>query len=171
MKSTFTKLCFISGFTVLSLIAEAQVGNISTIAGTNLPGYNGDGGQAVSAELYNPEGVALDAIGNIYVADAANHRIRKIDLSGVITTVAGNGNGGNSGDGGQAVFAELNFPDAIAVDGAGNLYIADETSYCVRKVNTSGVITTVAGNGTLGYSGDGGAATSAQLNIPAGVAL
>ena len=108
---------------------------------------------------------------NIYIADGRNHRIRKVDSAGVISTVAGNGTEGYSGDGGAAVGAQLNFPSRVALDGAGNLYIVDGRNHRIRKVDSAGVISTVAGNGADGYSGDGGAAVGAQLNEPFGLAL
>ena len=146
-------------------------GIISTVAGTNAAGSSGDGGAAVSASLDYPGGVALDAAGNLYIADAGNNRIRKVDVNGFISTVAGKSASGYAGDGGAANNASLNFPAAVAVDAGGNLYIADQYNQRIRKVNTNGVITTVAGNGTNGYSGDSGAATNASLNYPAGVAV
>ena len=133
------------------------------------PGISGDGGQATSAQLNNPVGVAVDAQGSLYIADYANNRVRKVS-GGIITTVAGTGTAGYSGDGGQATSAQLNFPVGVAVDAQGSLYIADSGNYRVRKVS-GGIITTVAGTGTAGYSGDGGQATSAQLNVPFGVAV
>ena len=146
-------------------------GVISTVAGNGTWGYSGDGGAATSSEIISPRGVAVDSFGNIYIADSYNNRIRKVDTSGVISTVAGNVTGGYSGDGGAATSAELNSPSGIAVDSSGNIYFADSGNNRIRKVNSSGVISTVAGNGTQGYSGDGGAATSAELNYPAGVAV
>ncbi len=144
-------------------------GNIKTVAGTGTGGFSGDGGQATSAQLYYPYGVAVDGQGNLYIADESNHRVRKVS-NGVITTVAGTGTKGFSGDGGQATSAQLYSPEDVAVDGQGNLYIADESNHRVRKVS-NGVITTVAGTGTKGFSGDGGPALSAQLNSPEGAAL
>jgi uncharacterized protein YjiK len=146
-------------------------GIITTVAGTSAWGYSGDGGQAVDAQLTYPQGVTVDISGNIYIADTTNSRIRKVNTSGIITTVAGNGTLGYSGDGGLAVNAQLIYPFNVAVDTFGNLYIADTYNHCVRKVDTSGIITTVAGNGIWGYSGDGGQAVSAQLKNPKGVAV
>jgi hypothetical protein len=156
----------------LGLIGFAQSGTIITLAGTGSPGYNGDGGAANLAQLNTPYGVVVDAAGNLFIADGANHRIRKISSSGVITTVAGNGSSGYSGDGGPAISAQLSNPFGIAVDSSGNLFIADTYNHCIREVSSStGVIATVAGTGSFGFSGDGGAATSAQLRNPFGVAV
>ncbi len=146
-------------------------GVISTVAGKGTAGYSGDGGPASSAELSTPSGVAVDTSGNIYIADSSNNCIRKVDASGVISTVAGKGTGGYSGDGGPASSAELSSPFGVAVDASGNIYIADDKNNRIRKVDASGVISTVAGNGTGGYSGDGGPATSAELNSPSGLAV
>jgi RHS repeat-associated protein len=150
----------------------ASTGIITTVAGGGTAGV-GDGGAATSAELCDPSGVALDAAGDIYIADACNNRIRKVTAStGDISTVAGNGTAGYSGDAGSATSAELDFPIAVAVDTGGNFYIADYANDRVRRVTaSSGEISTVAGNGTLGYSGDGGAATTAELADPHDVAL
>lgn len=145
-------------------------GKISTVAGVGTIGYSGDGGPAASAQLGSPSGVALDAGGNLYIADTFNGRIRKVNTSGEIITVAGGGNTG-VGDGGPAIGAELVAPWGIAVDVNGNLYIADYLDNRIRRVDTSGVITTVAGNGTQGFAGDGGAATGAELYFPASVEL
>jgi uncharacterized protein (TIGR03437 family) len=145
-------------------------GVITTVAGNGTqngtPGFSGDNGPATSAQLNRPKGVAVDSAGNLYIADFGNHRIRMVS-HGVITTVAGNGTAGSSGDNGLATSAQLDYPEGVAVDSAGNLYIAD--SGVVRKV-ANGVITTVAGNGIPGFGGDGGPATSAQL-APAAVAV
>ncbi|HTR38056.1 MAG TPA: hypothetical protein VMH80_19240 [Bryobacteraceae bacterium] len=141
-------------------------GIITTIAGNGTQGFSGDEGLAVNAELYSPHCVAVDSAGNVYFSDTSNNRIRKIDTSGMITTVAGNGGVGSTGDGGPATAATLSAPWGVAVDGAGNLYIADWLSHKIRKVDTKGIITTIAGNGTLGFSGDNGPATSAELNAP-----
>jgi sugar lactone lactonase YvrE len=149
-------------------LLEAQV--ITTCAGTGTAGFSGDGGPATNAQFVYPQALAFDAAGNMYIADNSNSRIRKINTSGIISTVAGSSINGYSGDGGPATSAKLNMPYGVAVDAAGNLYIADYFNHRVRKVNTSGVISTFAGNGTFGYSGDGAAATSAQLYYPSGVA-
>jgi sugar lactone lactonase YvrE len=150
-------------------VRKLSGGIITTVAGTGTPGYSGDGGQATSAQLQYPVGVAVDAQGNLYIADSGNNRIRKVS-GGIITTVAGTGTAGYSGDAGPATSAQLQSPDAVTVDAQGNLYIADTGNHRVRKVS-GGIITTLAGNGTLGFSGDGGPATSAQLDYPEGVVL
>ncbi|MBZ5677067.1 MAG: hypothetical protein LAP61_22720 [Acidobacteriia bacterium] len=139
---------------------------ITTVAGNGTTGYSGDGGPATSADIY-PLGVAVDSSGNLYIA--SDNRIRKVS-NGVITTVAGNGTFGYSGDGGLATSASLYGPLGVAVDSSGDIYIADHYNHRIRRVEAStGVITTVAGNGTQGYSGDGGPATSASLNDPVAV--
>jgi uncharacterized protein (TIGR03437 family) len=142
----------------------AATGIITTVAGTGSNGFSGDGGPAKNAELSVPTAVAVDGFGNLYIADSNNYRVRKVAAStGIITTVAGNGSAGNdSGDGGPATSATLSDPAGVAVDGSGNLYITGGA--VIRRVAvTTGIITTVAGNGTLGYSGDGGLATNAQI--------
>jgi trimeric autotransporter adhesin len=146
-------------------------GDISTVAGNGAEGYSGDGGPATSAELHLPIGVAVDNSGNLYVADNQNNRIRKVTPTGIISTIAGTGSQGYSGDGGPATSAQLNFPNGVAADNSGNLYIADYGNDRVRKVTPAGIISTVTGNGTAGYSGDGGPATSAQLYVPNSVAV
>ena len=146
-------------------------GTITTIAGTGKQGYSGDGGPAVKAQLANPQGVAVDGAGNVYIADRSNSRIRRIDTEGMITTIAGTGAKGYSGDGGPAVGAELNWPFGVALDRTGNLYIADSNNHRIRRVDTTGVINTIAGNGELGYSGDGALAVHARLFQPSGLAV
>ena len=147
------------------------LGIITTIAGNHTAGYSGDGGQATVAQLNDPTGLALDAMGNLYIADVDNQVVRKIDVTGIITTIAGNGIAGYSGDGGQAKTAQLNTPIYVATDAANNIYIADAANNVIRKINTAGIITTFAGNHTVGYSGDGGQANTAELNKPEGVAI
>lgn len=144
-------------------------GTISTVAGIDTAGYSGDGSLAIAAKLSNPTRLALDIANNLYICDLMNHVIRMVDASGVITTVAGNNLRGYSGDGGPATDAQLDMPRGIAVDAAGNLYIADYNNNRIRKVDPSGDISTVAGTGTLGYSGDGGLATAARLRRPYGI--
>lgn len=149
-------------------VLEVSNGIISVVAGSN-GGFSGDGGPAASALLSAPMGVAVDASGNIYVADTENNRVREIS-GGIITTVAGNGTFGDGGDNGPATHASLSSPKGLAVDVAGNLYIADVGNHRIRKVS-NGVITTVAGTGAPGFSGDGGPAISAALKSPTGVAF
>ena len=145
---------------------------INTIAGNGTAGFGGDGGLASSAELNGPSGVAVDSGDNLYIADPGNNRIRKVAAgSGVITTIAGNGSAGYSGDNGPAAGAELNLPGGVAIDSAGSVYIADGGNNVIRRIDTSGTITTVAGNNAEGYSGDNGLATNATLYGPAGVAV
>ena len=142
---------------------------ITTIAGDGTFGDGGDGGPATSAQLSFPFQMATDSAGNLYFADAANHRVRKISTSGIISTIAGTGTAGFTGNGGPATSAELNFPTAVTLDAAGNVYIAEGENHCVRKVDTSGNISLIAGNGTAGSSGDGGLAINATLNNPVGL--
>lgn len=146
---------------------------ITTIAGTGTGSLSGDGGVAISATLYRPQGVAIDALGNVYIDDRLNSRIRKITLStGIITTIAGTGATTYNGDNIAATSATLWLPEGVAVDSSYNVYIADPSNNRIRKVSAStGVITTYAGTGIGTYSGDGGAATSYGLNYPRGVAV
>jgi sugar lactone lactonase YvrE len=152
---------------------SASSGVIERVAGKGTSGYSGDEGYATSATLNSPNGVALDSSGDIYIADTNNDVIRKVTASNdIITTVAGSGSAGYSGDKGAATSAKLTIPDSVAVDSSGNIYIADTGNNVIREVSaSSGDITTIAGDGTSGYSGDNGAATSAKLSIPNGVAV
>ena len=143
-----------------------SLGIIRTIAGTGMAGYSGDGGPAVAAKLKNPAAITLDHYGNLYVCDWSNFVVRKIDTNGIITTFAGNGLSGYSGDGGKAVKASLFQPYGISADTNNNIYIADEGNFVIRKVDTAGIITTIAGKGIPGFSGDGGPAVNAQLVYP-----
>src|SRR5262249_35319796 len=146
-------------------------GRITTIAGVGIDDFGGDGGLATAAKLNTPVGLALDGAGNLFIADAGNNRVRKVDLRvGTITTAVGRGYG-DSGDGGASSEALLYFPTSVAFDRAGNLFIADTGNNRVRKVTSSGVITTFAGDGTAGFKGDGGAALMAQINAPGGLAF
>lgn len=159
-------LAFVAGASAVS-----GTGTIYPIAGTGAGGYSGDGGKATAATLSAPTGLVLDRAGNLYVADSGNHRIRKIARDGTITTIAGTGSGGFSGDGGPATSAQLFSPTALAFDGAGNLYVADSGNNRVRRIGTDGRITTVAGNGVQDQSPDGTPALEAALNVPLGVAV
>ncbi len=151
-----------------SLTLNAQV-VINTIAGNGTGSYSGDLGMATAAEINNPNGVAVDAIGNVYIADYGNNRIRKIDTFGIITTLAGTGTLGFGGDGGPATAALINSPIGIAVDGGGNILFTDNCR--IRKINTTGIISTIAGSAFATFSGDGGPATAADLNYPTGIAV
>ncbi len=144
---------------------------ITTVAGNGSYRYSGDGGQATNATLSGPSGVAVDASGNLFIADTWNYRIREVAPYGIIATVAGNGDAGYSGDSFAATSASLNHASGVAVDASGNLFMADADNNVIRKVDTSGIITTVAGNGGYGFSGDNGPATDASLNGPWGVAV
>ncbi len=161
-----------SGNNVLREV-NLSTGVIITVAGDAVQGYAGDGGQAASAELYEPQGLAVDAFGDLFIADTGNEIVREVDPSGTISTVAGmHGVTGYGGNGGAAASASLNDPQGIAVDALGDLFIADTGNQVIREVAPSGVISTVAGSpDDPGYSGDGGPATSATLNAPEGIAL
>jgi uncharacterized protein (TIGR03437 family) len=139
-------------------------GTISTICGTGLPGFSGDRGKATAAALNGPASVAVDAAGNIFIADMGNYRVRRISTDGTINTVAGNGGGGFSGDGQAATQAQLQ-PVSVAVDNKGNLFIGDAANSRIRKVDSQGIITTIAGSSTPGFAGDNGPATSAQVSL------
>jgi hypothetical protein len=152
-------------------MAKAQI--IYTFAGNGTSGYSGDGGFAMQAKINTGgygQGITQDASGNTYFADAGNNVIRKVDLNGIISTFAGTGTAGYSGDGGAASSAELNTPADIAFNSSGDLYIADYSNNRIRCVNhTTGNISTVVGNGTAGYTGDGGAAASAEIHGPTSI--
>ena len=152
-----------------TIYRAAPDGTIAPAAGNGTPGFSGDNGPATGAQLSGPTGIAVDSAGNLYIADAGNVRIRKVS-GGIITTVAGNGYFGYSGDNGPALSAEFGSINGIAIDSAGSLFVADSSNNSIRKVQ-NGVITTVAGNGTNGFSGDNGLATGAQLNYPYAVAV
>jgi trimeric autotransporter adhesin len=144
-------------------------GIITTIAGNGISGYSGDGGPAKSAMVSFPTGLTIDSDGDIYFSDSGNQRVRKIDKLGKISTIAGDGTAGFSGDGGPATSAELSEPWGLTFDPTGNLYIGDVNNERVRIVNTAGIINTFAGNGKAGFSGDGGKAVKAKLNFPYGL--
>jgi sugar lactone lactonase YvrE len=146
-------------------------GGITTYAGTGIAGYSGDGGKANAAKIFDPTGMVFDSAGDLVFAEQGNSVVRKVTPAGIISTIAGTGVYGYSGDGGPATQAMLGSPWAVAYDSKGNLYISDITNEVVRRVDTSGIITTYAGNGTLGYTGDGGLATQATMDGPSGLAL
>ncbi|MBX2906903.1 MAG: T9SS type A sorting domain-containing protein [Taibaiella sp.] len=146
-------------------------GNISTFAGTGTAGFSGDGDFSNLATLDSPYAVTADAFGNVFISDVKNNRVRKVDVSGTITTYAGVGTAGYSGDGAQATDAELNRPAGLATDKDGNLYIADADNNVIRMVATDGTITTAVGNGTPGFGGDYGPVNGCNLNRPFGVAV
>lgn len=176
-----------TGLNRITVSAEDEAGNIGrtaidvtsvpqsilvTVAGTGNSGNSGDGGQAVRADLSRPIRIDFDTAGNLYLTDSDNNTVRKVAPNGVITTVAGNGTEGFSGNGGPATQAQLNFPIGVAIDGAGNIYICDNFNSAVRKVTaSSGIISTLTGNGSDGYGGDGGPAAAAILNNPQNVAV
>jgi uncharacterized protein (TIGR03437 family) len=156
--------------TIDNRIRKISGGVITTVAGNGTPGYNGDDIQATSAQLHSPWGVAVDPSGNLYIADTINCRVRKVTTNGVITTVAGTGTLGYSGDNIPANTAQLSEPYGVAVDATGNVYIADNSNNRIRRVS-NGIITTFAGTGDCCSSGDNGPAVSALLNYPTGVAV
>ncbi len=157
------------GFRIRKINAKTNI--ITTIAGTGMAGYNGDGISAFSAEIGNPSGIAIDSLNNIYFTDVSNNRIRKIGFNGIISTIGGNGTQGFSGDNGPATSAEIYQPHFIAVDKIGNVYFTDSDNQRVRKISTTGIITTIAGTGSIGYTGDNGPATAAELNFPTGICV
>ena len=150
---------------------DATTGIITTVAGTGFAGYSGDGGPATNAQLNHPYDVAVDGLGNLYISDGDNYCIRMVDALGNISTVAGNGTLGFSGDGGPAVDAQMRAAWGIKVDSTGDILIADDDNSRIRLVHTNGIINTIAGNGTPGFSGDGGPALDASLAFPKGVAF
>ncbi|SOB85294.1 NHL domain-containing protein [Streptomyces sp. 1331.2] len=161
----------------MSTAPEATTGSespapvISTVAGTGVAGPKGDNGSAVRAELNGPFGIAVDSTGTLYFVDRDNHRLRKVTTDGRIGTVAGTGTAGFSGDNGPAAKAQLSYPRGVAVDGAGTLYLTDGENHRIRKITADGTITTIAGTGTAGFSGDNGPAAKAQLNCPTGLVV
>lgn len=146
-------------------------GIISTIAGSSTTGYSGDGGLATMAMLTVPVGIAVDRQGNIFFSDGTNYRIRKISNAGIVTTIAGTGVSGYSGDGASALSATIKDGAGLDIDGLGNIFICDRNNNVIRKIDASGIITTIAGDGSVGYSGDGGLATAAQLNQPTHISI
>ena len=152
---------------------DAKTGQVATVAGSGRTGFSGDGGPATEAAFEVPFDVAVDRRGNLFIADTGNHRIRRVDAgTGRISTFAGNGTGGFGGDGGPAIKAGLHDPFSVTLDRSGNLYIADRGNHRIRRVGgRNRVITTVAGNGRRGFSGDGGPAGKASLADPFDVAV
>jgi trimeric autotransporter adhesin len=164
------KLLFIYSLSLLSCFSSAQT--ITTIAGNGVRAFSGDGGPSALAEIYMPWGICFDKRGNLFFSDNCNYRLREINTAGIITTIAGNGVNGYTGDGGPATAAELLYPQGLTVDDSGNLYDAEFRYNIVRKtIASSGIIITYAGNGGEGYTGDGGPATLASLNNPNGVRI
>ena len=155
----------------IRVVSHSPGNIINTFAGTGVAGYSGDGMPATSEELNTPDDVAVDGLGNIFITDLTNYRIRKVSTTGIMTTIAGTGSSGSTGDGSPATAATFEHAGFIAIDRIGNVYIADANSNRIRKINTSGIIFTIAGTGTGGFMGDNGPATSAELNGPSGVAV
>ncbi len=185
---SFGNIALQPGLNTLTIVALDDAGNstsktlkinytlpsiLSLISGTKLSfGFNLESGSSLASQLYAPETVAVDNSGNIFIADKGNHRIRKVTRAGVISTVAGNGQIGSSGDGGLAINAPFNSPNGVAVDNSGNIYIADTNNQRIRKVNSSGIISTIAGSGIQGFDGDGSANPALQqLDTPVGIFL
>lgn len=152
-------------------ISYAPSAIIKSFIGNGRPGFNGDGIISDQTQLWLPQSVDFDSSGNLYIADTGNHRIRKVTRDGVITPLAGNGQLGSRGDGGQAVNAEFNSPSGLAVDASGAVYVSDTNNHRVRRIAPNGIITSIAGKGVDGFSGDGGPATEAMLDTPVGLAL
>jgi sugar lactone lactonase YvrE len=147
-------------------------GVLTTVAGTGVQGFSGDGGLAIAATLDSPQGLALDSSNNLYIADTNNHRVRRIAANGMIATVAGTGAPGFSGDGAVATSAALDRPTALTLDSLGNLYVADANNHRIRRISeATGIISTIAGNGIQGFSGDNGPATLAAIDSPCGLAV
>jgi sugar lactone lactonase YvrE len=146
-------------------------GQISNFAGNGTGNDSGDGGPAAAAGINFPTGIAIDSAGNIYVAEGAGRKIRRIDANGIVTTIAGTGAEGSGGDGGPAINAQFVNPVAVAIDSAGNIYVVDRDGQKVRKIDPSGVISTVAGTGEVGFDGDRGPGPAAKLCFPEGVAV
>jgi sugar lactone lactonase YvrE len=148
-----------------------QDGIITTIAGTGAAGFNGDDRPATTAQLATPAGLAVDAVGRLYIADLGNHRIRRVDTNGTITTIAGTGTRDFSGDGGPATAASFSYPSDVVFDGLGNIFITDVGNYRVRKIDPDSIVSTVAGNGQRAFSGDGGPAQDASFRETARLAV
>lgn len=162
-----TKVLFLLLFLLFACSAHTQT--VTTISGNGTPSYTGDGGQASAATLNHPDVVKIDKAGNLFIADEFNHVIRRISTSGVITTVAGTGISGYTGDNGPDTAAKLSRPSDVTFDAIGNIYITELGNAVIRKIGLTGIITTIAGTGTNGYSGDNGPATAARLSDPLGL--
>ncbi|MDQ2946056.1 MAG: hypothetical protein M3Y27_08965, partial [Acidobacteriota bacterium] len=162
---------FVSAPTHSLILRIGTDGLVKVVAGNGIRGFSGEGANATSASLDYPLGLALDPSGNLYVADQENQRVRRIDSKGVIETIAGGPSAFDLGDGGPSVLASLSYPSGLAADRRGNIYIADTGHHRIRMVSPTGIITTVAGNGTGDYSGDGGPAVAASLNGPQGLVV
>jgi len=158
---------YVSEYACDVILKVDNAGIINRVAGNNTYGFSGDGGAATSAQFAYPCKIAIDAAGNLYIPDAQNHRIRKVTPGGIITTIAGTGVQGYSGDGGPATQAKLSFPGSVVIDKAGNLYFGDYNNV-IRKIDAAGIISTYAGNGSWGYTGDGGPASLASLTLTEG---
>ena len=167
MKKHFTKTIF-AALCALSIQANAQI--ISTVAGTGTAGYNSDGIAATTALINLPRGICTDAAGNVYFADVSNQRIRKIDVSGIISTIAGTGTPGYNGEGIAATSAQVSGPWGICVSNSGDIYFSEWGNQRIRKIS-GGIITTIAGDGTGAFLGEGTAATAAEIHNPQGVAV
>ncbi|MCW3122136.1 MAG: repeat containing protein [Flavipsychrobacter sp.] len=152
-------------------VRKISGGIISTVAGDGVAAWSGDGGQATAARLSGPGSVMLDGTGNLYIVDGGNHRVRKVNSAGIISTVAGNGMSSYTGDGVPATNAGMRYPGYICMDAAGDLYISDNGTHRIRKVDAAGYIATVAGNGVGAFGGDGGPATAASIHYPSGIAF
>ena len=164
-------LSFFICLTFFATVCNGQTGIITTIAGSGSYGFGGDGGPATAALLHNPTSVCSDVLGNVYIADQSNHRIRKVNSDGIITTIAGNGIDTFSGDGGPATLASLSYPQGVTIGNAGDIFIADWGNGRIRRIDSSGIISTVAGTDASGIWGDGVPATSAIISGPAAVAF
>lgn len=154
---------------LLFLTTSLQAQTIITVAGTGIPGFSGDGGVATAAQLNRPNKIITDSMGNLYIADTGNNRIRKVDANGIISTIAGTGVAGFSGDGGPATSAELNNPGDIAISQEGFIFITDTGNQRIRLIDLNGMISTIAGNGVAGFNGDGSDPTTRSLNFPSGL--
>ena len=153
------------------LFGPLSAQTITTLAGNGTAGFSGDAGAATSAGLNMPKGLAVAPDGTVYIADMSDYRVRAVSPKGIISTFAGNGTNAFAGDGGQAASAALTNAESVAIDGSGNLYIADTSNRRIRKVSTTGVISTIAGVGVEGYTGDGGPAVNAEIGQPTALAF